>query len=85
MFGFCYLVIEIYFQRAGNEPYEFVAGNKPNEFVVMPNHPRGIIEFVGVPLVGTQNAWQQQTMFEPQTTGQPQGIAPTVHRPLNFL
>jgi len=38
----------------------------------MPNHFHGIVEFVGVPLVGTQNVRQ------PETMGQPQGIAPTV-------
>jgi len=37
-----------------------------HEFVIMPNHFHGIIELVGVPLVGTPNP------------GQPQGIAPTV-------
>ena len=42
------------------------------EFIVMPNHFHGIVEFVGVPLVGTPNGGQ------PQTMGQPQGIAPTV-------
>ncbi len=45
---------------------------KLHEFIVMPNHFHGIIEFVGVPLVGTQNVEQ------PSTMGQPQGIAPTV-------
>ena len=45
---------------------------KLHEFIVMPNHFHGIIEFVGVPLVGTQN------MEQPSTMGQPQGIAPTV-------
>ena len=45
---------------------------KLHEFIVMPNHFHGIIEFVGVPLVGTQNVEQ------PPTMGQPQGIAPTV-------
>jgi len=42
------------------------------EYIVMPNHFHGIIAFVGVPLVGTQNAGQ------PITMGQPQGIAPTL-------
>ena len=37
---------------------------KLHELIVMPNHFHGIIEFVRVPLVGTQ--------------GQPQGIAPTL-------
>jgi REP element-mobilizing transposase RayT len=50
---------------------------KLHEFIVMPNHFHGIIEFVGVPLVGTQNVEQPPTMGQPQT-GQPQGIAPTV-------
>jgi putative transposase len=45
---------------------------KLHEFIVMPNHFHGIVEFVGVPLVGTQN------MEQPPTMGQPQGIAPTV-------
>ena len=45
---------------------------KLHEFIVMPNHFHGIIEFVGVPLVGTQNVEQ------PPTMGQPQGIAPTM-------
>ena len=45
---------------------------KADEFIVMPNHFHGIVKFVGVPLVGTQNTKQQPT------TGQPQGIAPTV-------
>ena len=44
---------------------------KLHEFIVMPNHFHGIIEFVGVPLVGTQNV-------EQPPIGQPQGIAPTV-------
>jgi len=50
---------------------------KLHEFIVMPNHFHGIIECVGVPLVGTQNVEQPPTMGQPQT-GQPQGIAPTV-------
>jgi len=50
---------------------------KLHEFIVMPNHFHGIIEFVRVPLVGTQNVEQPPTMGQPQT-GQPQGIAPTV-------
>ncbi len=45
---------------------------KLHEFIVMPNHFHGIIEFVGVPLVGTQNTKGSQT------AEQPQGIAPTV-------
>jgi len=45
---------------------------KLHEFVVMPNHFHGIVELVGVPLVGTQN------VLQPPTKGQPQGIAPTV-------
>ena len=45
---------------------------KLHEFIVMPNHFHGIVESVGVPLVGTQNVGQ------PQQIGQPQGIAPTV-------
>ena len=60
---------------------------KLHEFIVMPNHFHGIVESVGVPLVGTQNAEQyqikQQPTDQPQTMdqpqkGQPQGIAPTV-------
>ncbi len=42
------------------------------EFVVMPNHFHGILEFVEVPLVGTQNVEHSPEI------GQPQGIAPTV-------
>ncbi len=45
---------------------------KLHEFIVMPNHFHGIIEFVGVPLVGTQNTKGSQT------AEQPQGIDPTV-------
>jgi len=45
---------------------------KLHEFIVMPNHFHGIIEFAGVPLVGTQNVEQ------PPAMGQPQGIAPTM-------
>ena len=45
---------------------------KLHEFVVMPNHFHGIVELVGVPLVGTQN------VLQPPIKGQPQGIAPTV-------
>lgn len=41
------------------------------EYIVMPNHIHGIIQIVGVPLVGTQ-------IKDKQLTGQPQGIAPTV-------
>jgi putative transposase len=49
----------------------------------MPNHFHGIIKPVGVPLVGTQNVEQpqtmaQQTIGQSQQIGQPQGIAPTV-------
>jgi putative transposase len=44
---------------------------KLHEFIVMPNHFHGIVEFVGAPLVGVQNT-------VPSTSGQPQGIAPTV-------
>jgi len=59
---------------------------KLHQFIVMPNHFHGIVESVGVPLVGTQNAEQRQTkqrpIEQPQTEqppkGQPQGIAPTV-------
>ena len=57
---------------------------KADEFIVMPNHFHGIVKFVGVPLVGTQNTKQPPTIGSPQTigqppqTGQPQGIAPTV-------
>lgn len=60
---------------------------KLHEFIVMPNHFHRIVESVGVPLVGTQNAEQyqikQQPTEQPQTMdqpqkGQPQGIAPTV-------
>ena len=46
---------------------------KLDEFVVMPNHFHGIVECVGAPLVGAQNAGQPGT-----EEGQPQGIAPTV-------
>ena len=49
---------------------------KLHEFVVMPNHFHGIIEFVGVPLVGTRDMGDTQNTK--QQTGQPQGIAPTV-------
>jgi REP-associated tyrosine transposase len=57
---------------------------KLHEFIVMPNHFHGIIKFVGVPLVGTQNVEQPSTMGQPTTMeqpttmGQPQGIAPTL-------
>ena len=44
---------------------------KLHQFIVMPNHFHGIVESVGVPLVGTQNT-------ERPPKGQPQGIAPTV-------
>jgi len=44
---------------------------KLHQFIVMPNHFHGIVESVGVPLVGTQNT-------ERLPKGQPQGIAPTV-------
>jgi putative transposase len=50
---------------------------KLHEFIVMPNHFHGIVEFVGVPLVGTQNVGQTKIIRQPQE-GQPQGIAPTV-------
>ncbi len=46
-----------------------------HDFVVMPNHFHGVVEIVGVPLVGTQNPVQKQT-GRPEK-GQPQGIAPT--------
>jgi len=49
---------------------------KLHKFIVMPNHFHGIVESVGVPLVGTQNEEQRQT--EQRQKGQPQGIAPTV-------
>ncbi|MFH1077149.1 MAG: transposase [Pseudomonadota bacterium] len=45
-----------------------------HEFIVMPNHFHGIIEFVGVPLVGTRNTGGTYNTG----IGQPQGIAPTV-------
>ena len=51
---------------------------KADEFIVMPNHFHGIVQFVGVPLVGTQNTKQPPTTGSPSQTGQPQGIAPTV-------
>jgi len=44
---------------------------KFHEFIVMPNHVHGIVEFVEAPLVSAQNT-------VPPTSGQPQGIAPTV-------
>jgi hypothetical protein len=43
-----------------------------HEYIVMPNHFHGIVEFVGVPLVGTQNA-----LTFGRRTGHPQGNAPT--------
>ena len=53
-----------------------------NAFIVMSNHLHGIVEFVGVPLVGTQNTGHPQTTGQPQE-GQPQGIAPTDIAPNN--
>jgi len=64
---------------------------KSDEFIVMPNHFHGIVKFVGVPLVGTQNTKPKQPPTigsqntkqpstigsQPLTIGQPQGIAPT--------
>ena len=40
-----------------------------HKYIIMPNHIHGIIEIVGVPLVGTLETDEHQ--------GQPQGIAPT--------
>jgi len=51
---------------------------KLHESIVMPNHFHGIVEFVGVPLVGTQNSGQSSTVGQPLISGQPQGIAPTI-------
>ncbi len=65
-------------ERQWQELINHFEKNKLHEFIVMPNHFHGIIEFpVGVPLVGTQNVFGG-TRDVPQTTGQPQGIAPTV-------
>ncbi len=53
-----------------------------HESIVMPNHFHGIVEFVGVPLVGTQKIGQPQG-FAPtlyQTIGQLQGFAPTLYQ-----
>ncbi len=44
---------------------------KLHEFIVMPNHFHGIIELVGVPLVGTQNNGSTHFVKQPQTE-QPQ-------------
>jgi putative transposase len=55
-----------------------------HEYIVMPNHFHGIVEFVGVPLVGTQNADHPLTFGRRtgrrtgQRAGHPQGDAPTV-------
>ncbi len=51
---------------------------KLHEFVVMPNHFHGIVELVGVPLVGTQTLVGTRNVLQPPKKGQPQGIAPTV-------
>ena len=40
---------------------------KLHEFVVMPNHFHGIIELVGVPLVGTQNDGNPHFANQPQS------------------
>jgi REP element-mobilizing transposase RayT len=60
---------------------------KLHEFIVMPNHFHGIVESVGVPLVGTQNEEQRQTeqrQTKQQPTEQPQTTEqrPTVGVPL---
>lgn len=45
-----------------------------HEYIIMPNHFHCILEIVGVPLVGTQNATGRNGDI---TTGRPQGYAPT--------
>jgi len=50
-----------------------------HEFIVMPNHFHGIIEIVGVPLVGTRFSGSTNNGNSGlQNTGQPQGFAPTI-------
>ena len=61
------MTLENLMGNGGRPIYHVRLFNAPRSFP--PNHFHGIVEFVGVPLVGTQNVGQP---------GQPQGIAPTV-------
>jgi putative transposase len=51
---------------------------KLHEFVVMPNHFHSIMEIIGATLVVAQNeTGLQPSSWQPPSSGQPQGIAPT--------
>ncbi len=51
---------------------------KLHEFVVMPNHFHGIIELVGVPLVGTQNDDNPHFANQPETEQSQMGQLPII-------